>query len=65
MISRHIDVIAIGLLLLGLAFCEQFRRAAAFQINTIHRVGISSHRDGAIVLVPPVSPRPPFPFARD
>ena len=64
MIGRHVDVIAIGLLLLALAFCEQFRRAAAFQLNAVHRTGFTS-RNGSIIVIRPVSPRPPFPFARD
>jgi hypothetical protein len=64
MISRHVDVIAIGLLLLALAFCEQFRRAAAFQLNAVHRVGFT-RRNGSIIVIPPDPPRPPFPFTRD
>ena len=64
MISRHVDVIAIGLLLLALAFCEQFRRAASFQLNAVHRAGFN-RRDGSIIVIPPAPPRPPFPFARD
>lgn len=64
MIGRHVDVIAIGLLLLALTLCQQFRRVAAVHLNTLHHAGFTS-RDRTIIVIPPVAPRPPFPFARD
>jgi hypothetical protein len=54
MIARHVDLIAIGLLLLAMAFFAQVRRATVLELNTQHRVGFS-HRNGSIILVPPRS----------
>ena len=65
MMAKHVDLIAVGLLLLGMAAATQVRRAVALECNLPHRISITSHRDGSIIVIPPAPPRSPLPFTRD
>lgn len=65
MIARHVDLIAIGLLLLGMAFYARVRYIVALECNLSRSMSIMSHRDGSILVVPPAPPRPQLPFTRD
>jgi threonine dehydrogenase-like Zn-dependent dehydrogenase len=62
MIQRHVDLIAIGSLLLALAFCLQIRRVAVVELNSPHRIAFIRHSGGSYVVIPPAPPRFHCPF---
>ncbi|MBV8072274.1 MAG: hypothetical protein JO270_20395 [Acidobacteriaceae bacterium] len=64
MISRHVDLIAIGVLLFAMAFYSQVRRVAALHYQSLHRPGFTTYRN-SIIVVPPVPPRPQLPFTNE
>ncbi len=61
MISRHVDLIAIGLLLLVLAFCTQVRRAGVLEISS-RRIGFTKCPNGSFIVIPPQRPPAPVRF---
>jgi hypothetical protein len=64
---RNIDIIAVGLILLGFALFTEARNAFHFQV-TSHRVGIFHHPYGPVVVIPdppPAPGAPAIPFTRD
>ncbi|MBV8551784.1 MAG: hypothetical protein JOY54_10815 [Acidobacteriaceae bacterium] len=65
MISKHIDLIAIGLLLLALAFSLHVRSVAVFECGTPHRITINSRSAGSVIVVPPAPHLPSVPLTRD
>ena len=65
MIDRHVDLIAVALLVIGMAICAQMRRTAALELNVARRNGFINHRNSTIIVVPPAPPRPTLPFTRD
>ncbi|HSU59974.1 MAG TPA: hypothetical protein VLI55_11725 [Bryobacteraceae bacterium] len=65
--SRNIDIIAVGLILLGFAVFTQTRNAFRFEV-TSHRLGFFHQPYGPIVVIPDPPPAPhvpPIPFTRD
>jgi hypothetical protein len=60
---KNVDIIAIGLILLGFALFTQARNAFRFEV-TSHRVGVFHHAYGPVVVIPDAPP-PPIPFTRD
>ena len=66
--TRNVDIIAVGLILLGFAVFTQARNAVRLEV-TSHHVGIFHHRPyGPVVVIPdpPHAPHvPPIPFTRD
>ncbi|HEY7306452.1 MAG TPA: hypothetical protein VH601_20170 [Bryobacteraceae bacterium] len=63
--SRNIDIIAVGLILLGFALFTQARNAFRFEVAS-HRVGIFHRPYGPVIVIPdPPPPPPPIPFTRD
>jgi hypothetical protein len=65
--TRNVDIIAIGLILLGFAIFTQARNTVRFEV-TSHRVGVFHRPYGPVVVIPgpPPAPHvPPIPFTRD
>jgi uncharacterized membrane protein len=63
--SRNVDIIAVGLILLGFALFMQARNVFRFEVAS-HRVGAFYRPYGPVIVVPePPSAPPPVPFTRD
>lgn len=65
--SRNIDIIAVGLILLGFAVFTEARNAFRFEVTT-HRVGVFHPPYGPVVVIPDPPPAPTvpaIPFTRD
>ena len=62
MIQKHIDLIAIALLLTAISFCAHARNEFVGTLRSSRTVWISPHYQGSRSFVPTV---PRIPFARD
>lgn len=62
MIQKHVDLIAIALLLTGIAFCAHLRNAFALGIHSSRTVWVTHHSLGSSTVLRAV---PHIPFERD
>ncbi|HZQ56323.1 MAG TPA: hypothetical protein VFB14_29310 [Bryobacteraceae bacterium] len=62
MIRKHVDLIALGALLLGLAFYCQISDVVKVEIASVKRMALPVHVHQRVIIIP--SPPPP-PFWRD
>ncbi|MBV9082534.1 MAG: hypothetical protein JOZ62_07665 [Acidobacteriaceae bacterium] len=61
MIRKHVDLIAIGILLCGIAVYSQARHVVVFEINSAKRIAFTQSRCPTVVI--PRVPR--IPYTRD
>jgi hypothetical protein len=61
MIRKHVDLIAIGALLCGIALYSHARRLVVFEFNSAKKVGFTRY-DRPVVVTPRV---PCIPYTRD
>ncbi len=61
MIRKHIDLIAVGVLLCGIALYYHARSLVVFEFDPGHRIGFTQYRH-PVVVAPPM---PRIPFTRD
>jgi hypothetical protein len=62
MIQKHVDLIAIALLLTAISFCAHARNAFVHGIRSSRTVRLTSHYQGSRAVIGTV---PHIPFARD
>ena len=62
MISKHVDLVAVGLVLFGMALVSHAEHFAFFTIQPRHRIVVYDRSGSPRVIVPPL---PPIPYTRD
>lgn len=61
MIRKHVDLIAIGILLCGIAAYSHARKVVVFEVNATRKIAITQYRCPTVVV--PRAPR--IPYTRD